>query len=48
MKNPAIAKRMTELDIVEMGITPEQATAFVASESAKWGKVVKDNNIKLD
>jgi tripartite-type tricarboxylate transporter receptor subunit TctC len=30
------------------GNTPEQFAAFMREESAKWGKVVKDANIKLD
>ena len=48
MKHPSTAKRMAELDISFMGMTPERAGAFIASESARWGKVVKDNNIKMD
>jgi tripartite-type tricarboxylate transporter receptor subunit TctC len=48
MKFGPTAKRMSELDINYMGTTPEKSGAFIVSESAKWGKVVKDNNIKLD
>jgi tripartite-type tricarboxylate transporter receptor subunit TctC len=48
MKHPPTVKRMAELDITVMGVTPERADAFIVSESARWGKVVKDNNIKLE
>lgn len=48
MKYEPTAKRMAELDINYMGTTPEITGAFIVSESAKWGKVVRDNNIKLD
>lgn len=48
LKHPPTAKRMAEIDISVMGTTPEQSVIFLASESAKWGKVIKDNNIKVD
>jgi len=28
--------------------TPEEFAAFIRAESAKWGKVIKDANIKPD
>ncbi len=31
-----------------VGSTPEQFTAFVRSEHAKWGKVIKDFGVKID
>ena len=30
------------------GMPPKEFAAFIASEIAKWGKVVKDSNIKID
>ena len=48
LKHPPTVKRMVDIDITPLGLTPEQSVVFLASESAKWGKVVKDNNIKLD
>jgi tripartite-type tricarboxylate transporter receptor subunit TctC len=48
MKHPPTVKRMAELDISVMGMSPELAGSFIASESARWGKVIKDNNIKME
>lgn len=48
MKYEPTAKRMAELDIRYVASTPEVTGAFIVSESAKWGKVIRDNNIKLE
>ncbi len=48
MKYEPTAKRMAELDINYMGTSPEMTGAFIVSESAKWGKVIRNNNIQLD
>jgi tripartite-type tricarboxylate transporter receptor subunit TctC len=48
LKHPSTVKRMAEIDVNPMGSTPEQSAAFLASESAKWGKVVKENNIQVE
>jgi len=53
----AIGKVMATPDIIEklasQGVdpfisTPEQFTALMKADSVKWGKVIKDANIKLD
>jgi hypothetical protein len=31
-----------------IGSSPDQFGAFMKSESAKWGKVIKDANIKAE
>jgi tripartite-type tricarboxylate transporter receptor subunit TctC len=31
-----------------IGSTPDQLDAFMRSESAKWGKVIKEANIKAE
>jgi tripartite-type tricarboxylate transporter receptor subunit TctC len=31
-----------------VGSTPDQFNAFMKSESAKWGKVIRDANIKAE
>jgi tripartite-type tricarboxylate transporter receptor subunit TctC len=55
--NTEIAKLMTAPDtrktLLEAGVeptpsTPEEMSAYLAEELARWGKVVKDNNIKLE
>jgi tripartite-type tricarboxylate transporter receptor subunit TctC len=46
--DPAIAKRLTDLNAVTRSNTPEEFGAFVAAEIAKWGKVVRAGNIKVE
>ena len=43
-----LAKRSVVPADEAVGSTPEQFTAFVQAEHAKWGKVVKDLGLKLD
>lgn len=43
---PAIAKRLAELSVLTQPNTPADFAQFVASEMVKWGKVVRDANIK--
>jgi tripartite-type tricarboxylate transporter receptor subunit TctC len=40
-------KRLAEFDVQVSGGTPEEAKAFIASEVAKWGPVIKDAGIKM-
>jgi tripartite-type tricarboxylate transporter receptor subunit TctC len=37
-----------QLMTVSVSKSPEEYTAFVRAETAKWAKVVKDNNIKVE
>jgi tripartite-type tricarboxylate transporter receptor subunit TctC len=48
MKYAPTVNRMADLDITVVGSTPEEALSFMVSESARWGKIIKDNNIRLD
>lgn len=48
LKYPATVKRMAELDITTIGGTPEQSATFIAAESARWAKVVKEHNITVE
>ncbi len=43
-----LAKRGVVQADEAVGSTPEQFTAFVQAEHAKWGKVIKDLGLKLD
>ncbi|MCA0425091.1 MAG: tripartite tricarboxylate transporter substrate binding protein [Proteobacteria bacterium] len=43
---PAIAKRLADLSVLTQKNTPADFAAFVAAETVKWGKVVRDANIK--
>jgi tripartite-type tricarboxylate transporter receptor subunit TctC len=46
-KEPDIAERLAQLNVESRENTPEQFRAFVASEMDKWGRVVREANIKL-
>jgi tripartite-type tricarboxylate transporter receptor subunit TctC len=49
IKLPEVDKFMTEtqgMDVIATG--PEETRKFIAREMARWGKVVKDNNVKVE
>jgi len=48
VKNPRVAKRLEEAGLRVVGGPPERLGEQIASESARWAKVVKENNIKAD
>jgi tripartite-type tricarboxylate transporter receptor subunit TctC len=48
LTNPAIKARYAELGNTTMPLTPAQYGAFMAAETAKWAKVVRDANIRIE
>jgi tripartite-type tricarboxylate transporter receptor subunit TctC len=42
-----VIERLKQLSVETRANTPEECRAFVASEMEKWGKVVREGNIKL-
>src|SRR6188508_1295774 len=44
---PDVRERFEQLNIESRPTTPEEFRAFVGDQMARWGKVVKDANIKL-
>jgi tripartite-type tricarboxylate transporter receptor subunit TctC len=48
LSDPEVKKRLLEAGAEAAPGTPEQFGAFLKGEIAKWGKVVKDANIKAD
>ena len=48
LAQPEIAKRLVEFGIDPVGNSPEEFEAFIRSEIARWSKVAKAANIKLD
>jgi len=48
IRDPAIAERLTVLNAQTRPNTPEDFHAFVEAETAKWGKVVRDGDIKIE
>ena len=47
-REPDITKRFTDAGVAVVASTPEEFSALLKSEVAKWGKVVQDANIKLE
>lgn len=48
LKMPDVAEKLQALGAEIVGSTAEEFSAYVKSEINKWGKVARDNNIKLD
>ncbi|WP_049734640.1 Bug family tripartite tricarboxylate transporter substrate binding protein [Rhizobium ecuadorense] len=48
LKDPAVAERMKEFSATIVGSTPDELTAHVKAELAKWGPVVKGANIQME
>ena len=48
LKNPAVVARMNEDGNEIVASTPEQFSAFLAKDAAKWAKIVRDNHIEAD
>jgi tripartite-type tricarboxylate transporter receptor subunit TctC len=45
---PAGKARLADLGVQPMTMTPGQFSEFIVGENQKWGKVIRDANIKLD
>ncbi len=45
---PDVKERLAGLNYESVGSTPEQFTAIIATEIAKWAKVVKETNFKVE
>jgi tripartite-type tricarboxylate transporter receptor subunit TctC len=48
LADPALTKRLAELGATPLKETPAEFAKFVAANTAKWSKVMKDANIKLE
>jgi tripartite-type tricarboxylate transporter receptor subunit TctC len=47
LRQPDIVARLAQLNVEVRENTPEEFRVFVASEMDKWGRVVREANIKL-
>ena len=45
--SPDVKERFEQLNIETRATTPEEFRAFVADQMVRWGKLVKEANIKL-
>ncbi|HEY9224552.1 MAG TPA: tripartite tricarboxylate transporter substrate binding protein [Variovorax sp.] len=48
LANPEVKKKLAEQGAEAAGEKPEQFAAFIAAETAKWGKVVKESGASVD
>jgi tripartite-type tricarboxylate transporter receptor subunit TctC len=48
LQSPDVKQRLAEQGAEPVGNTPEQFSATIQRDLAKWAKVVKDANVKLD
>ena len=48
MRRPEIKERFTQIGIEPVGSTSAEFTAFLKNEVAKWSKVIKDANVKIE
>jgi hypothetical protein len=48
LPNQAVKARLTEIGTNPMILTADELRAHIASETEKWGKVVRAANIKAD
>lgn len=46
--SPEVKERFAQLGVEPVSSSPEQFRQFIVSEMARWGKVVKDANIRAD
>jgi tripartite-type tricarboxylate transporter receptor subunit TctC len=48
LKQPDVQERLAKLGVDPSGMAPQQLAEFQAAEIAKWAKVVKTANVKVD
>ncbi|MGL6109432.1 MAG: tripartite tricarboxylate transporter substrate-binding protein, partial [Rubrivivax sp.] len=48
LKSPEVIERLRRAFAFPEGGTPEEFTKFLAEEGARWSKLVKDANIKME
>ena len=48
LQTASVKEKFTQLGIEGVASTPEKLRDFIQSEAVRWGKVIKDGNIKVD
>jgi tripartite-type tricarboxylate transporter receptor subunit TctC len=48
MRLPETRDRLAAAGIEPVGSSPEELGSFVRSETAKWGKIIKDIGLKIE
>ena len=47
-RSAAFKEKFESQGIIPVGNTPDEAAAFFKDEVAKWGKVIRDANVKVE
>jgi tripartite-type tricarboxylate transporter receptor subunit TctC len=47
-KSPAITNKLVEEAVIPVGSTPAEFSAYIKSEIARWGKVIKQAGLKIE
>jgi tripartite-type tricarboxylate transporter receptor subunit TctC len=47
-QRPEVARRMRELGLTPLTLSPAETAAFIKGEAARWGKVIRDAGIKAE
>ena len=47
VRSPAVRERLNTLAVEGAGTTPEETATLLQAEVAKWGKVVRDVNVRV-
>jgi tripartite-type tricarboxylate transporter receptor subunit TctC len=48
LKDPVVLQRLDAIGAIAVGGTPAQLGDFMKAQSARWSRVIKDSNIRLD
>ena len=48
VRSPDMVDKFASLGVLPVGNSPDEAAAFLKAEMAKWGKIIKEANVKLD
>ena len=48
VKDPEVRRRLADLGVSTIGGTPEDLTALIGSETARWRKVVDETGVKIE
>ena len=46
--DPGVRQKLTEAGVEPLSSTPDELAAYIASETAKWAKVIKEGGIKVE
>jgi tripartite-type tricarboxylate transporter receptor subunit TctC len=48
MNDPSVKQKLADQGLTVAGDTPEQFRGFIAAETTKWAKVIKDAGVSME